>query len=121
MLIYYAPCKISYILISRDKADEETEEKQIFVGSIYQKLSQKLTAGINVMWKQCGGEAGFDLGCSYELDGDATVRAKVDNKVQVGLSYTQRLREGKPAFLKLVTCYVTIKATLYWNFNLFIF
>lgn len=36
----------------------------------------------------------FGLACKYQLDSDASVRAKVNNNSQIGLGYQQKLRDG---------------------------
>lgn len=39
-------------------------------------------------------EINIGLGMRYNLEGDALIRAKINNKVEVGLGYQQKLREG---------------------------
>ncbi|XP_050302088.1 voltage-dependent anion-selective channel-like isoform X3 [Anthonomus grandis grandis] len=98
------------------------EEGQEYGGSIYQRLNPKLEYGIMVDWVNGGGgggeggdggdEGGSDkkekkegeeggegnakiaVGLQYQLDPDASVRIKVDNEMQIGLGFQQRLREG---------------------------
>ncbi|CAB3371364.1 Hypothetical predicted protein [Cloeon dipterum] len=66
-----------------------------FNGSIYQKVDSNLETGIQLSW--AAGSASnttFGIGCKYNLDKDASLRAKVNNSFQVGLGYQQKLRDG---------------------------
>jgi len=64
-----------------------------FGGGIYLKNSSNLETGITCSTAMDGGSS-FAIGCKYALDKDASVRAKVDTKSQIGLSYQQKLRDG---------------------------
>jgi len=72
---------------------------QEFGGAIYQKVSPKLDAAIDLNWTAGSNETRFGIGCLYELDKDASVRAKVNNVSQIGLGYQQKLREGVSIYL----------------------
>jgi len=50
---------------------------------------------------QCdaGSETGITVGGKYSLDADTFVKAKLDNKLNLGLSYSQKLTEGVAATL----------------------
>ncbi|XP_033611058.1 voltage-dependent anion-selective channel-like [Cryptotermes secundus] len=72
---------------------------QEFGGSIYQKVSPKLDTAIDLNWTAGSNETRFGIGCKYELDKEASVRAKVNNLSQIGLGYQQKLREGVSVFL----------------------
>lgn len=37
----------------------------------------------------------FGIATKYNLDKDASIRAKVNSNLQVGLGYQQKLRDGK--------------------------
>jgi len=67
---------------------------QIFGGSIYQKINKNLETGVNLGWTASNNATTFGIGLKYKLDGDTSVRAKVNNSSQVGLTYQQKLREG---------------------------
>jgi len=67
---------------------------KVFGGSVYQKLDSNLETGINVGWSSAKNETSFGIGCKYELDKHASVRAKVNNSSQIGLGYQQKLHEG---------------------------
>ncbi|XP_017111491.1 voltage-dependent anion-selective channel [Drosophila elegans] len=41
-----------------------------------------------------GGDVGVSLGMIYHLEEDALIRAKINNAVELGLGYEQKLREG---------------------------
>lgn len=70
------------------------DDGQEFGGSIYQKLSPRLETGISLAWSAGSNNTKFGIGAKYDLDQDASIRAKVNNQSQVGLGYQQRLREG---------------------------
>lgn len=65
-----------------------------FGGSVYQKVNEKLETAIQLAWSAGNNDTRFGIGCKYNLDDDASVRAKVNNASQIGLSYSQKLREG---------------------------
>merc|ERR1711970_775004 len=61
--------------------------------AVYLKNSAKLETGVTAS-SAVGGSSSFAIGCKYALGPDASLRAKVNNTSQVGLSYQQKLREG---------------------------
>jgi len=65
-----------------------------FTGSIYHKVSGSLSAGAQVNWAAGSDATSFTLGMKKALDKDAFVKAKVDNNLRIGLSYSQNLRSG---------------------------
>ncbi|KAK4874216.1 hypothetical protein RN001_013576 [Aquatica leii] len=70
------------------------DDGQEFGGSIYQKISPQLETGIQLSWSAGSNNTKFGIGAKYNLDPDASIRAKVNNASQVGLGYQQRLRDG---------------------------
>merc|ERR1712193_520159 len=50
---------------------------------------------------QCdaGSETGLNVGAKFALDGDSFVKAKLDNKLNLGVSYSQKLTAGVQATL----------------------
>lgn len=70
------------------------DDGQEFGGSIYQRISPRLETGISLAWQSGNNTTKFGVGCKYDLDKDAAVRAKVNNSSQIGLGYQQRLRDG---------------------------
>jgi len=68
-------------------------DSKVFGGGVYLKKSPKLETGVTLS-TSADGSSSFGIGCKYSLGPDASVRAKVDNGVQVGLSYQQKLRDG---------------------------
>jgi len=70
------------------------DDGQEFGGSIYQKISSQLETAINLAWTAGSNNTKFGIAAKYNLDQDASVRAKVNNESQVGLGYQQRLRDG---------------------------
>lgn len=67
---------------------------QVFAGSVYQKVTPDLDAGIDLNWSIGNNDTRFALGCKLQLDRDASVRAKVNNNSEIGLGYSQKLRDG---------------------------
>lgn len=72
-----------------------SDDGQEFGGSIYQKVSPQLETGIQLSWSAGSNNTRFAIGAKYDLDKDASVRAKVNNASQIGLGYQQKLRDGK--------------------------
>lgn len=67
---------------------------QEFSGAIYQRCSDKLDCGVQLSWTSGSNNTKFGIGAKFQLDDDASVRAKVNNASQVGLGYQQKLRDG---------------------------
>lgn len=63
-------------------------------GSIYQRINDQTEIGCSLSWSSVNNATRFALASKYQLDKHATVQAKVNNLSQVGLSYTQQLRDG---------------------------
>eukprot|EP01137_Pigoraptor_chileana_P014391 Opistho-2@68993 len=63
-------------------------------GSIFHRASSNVLAGAQFAWARGTSETTFAIGGHYTVDKDTFVKAKVDNKAQLGLSYTQVLRKG---------------------------
>ncbi|KAK9887846.1 hypothetical protein WA026_000154 [Henosepilachna vigintioctopunctata] len=70
------------------------DDGQEFAGAIYQKISQRLETGVNLAWSAGSNNTKFGIGAKYDLDLDASLRAKINNQSQIGLGYQQKLREG---------------------------
>jgi len=67
---------------------------QEFAGSIYQRVNPDLETGVNLSWTSGTNATRFAIGGRYTLDKDANIAAKVNNSSQIGLTYTQKLRDG---------------------------
>jgi len=67
---------------------------QEFNGSIFHKVNSNLSCGVQLSWTSGSNATKFGIGAAYNLDKDASVRAKVNNASQIGLGYQQRLRDG---------------------------
>ncbi len=63
-------------------------------GSIYQKVNDQLGLGVSLSWSSVNNATRFALASKYQLDKHAAVQAKVNNLSQIGLSYSQNLRDG---------------------------
>lgn len=57
-------------------------------------MNSNLACGVQLSWASSTNATKFGIGAVYNLDKDATVRAKVDNSNQIALGYQQKLREG---------------------------
>lgn len=53
-----------------------------------------LETGVELAWSSENNDTKFGLGCKYTLDRDTTLRAKVNNSSQIGLGYSQKLKDG---------------------------
>lgn len=71
-----------------------SNDGQEFAGSVYHKVNSELACGVQLSWSSGSNATKFGLGGTYNLDKDATVRAKVNNASQIGLGYQQKLRQG---------------------------
>lgn len=65
-----------------------------FVGSIYQRVTPELESAVSLSWASGTNTTRFSLGAKYTLDKCASISAKVNNSSQIGLGYTQKLRDG---------------------------
>lgn len=65
-----------------------------FSGLIYHKVKRGLDGAINLEWNSSNNITQFGIATKYKLDEDASVRAKVNSNLQIGLGYQQKLREG---------------------------
>ncbi|KAL1115744.1 hypothetical protein AAG570_006034 [Ranatra chinensis] len=70
-----------------------------FGGSLYHRVNNKLETGVQLSWMADTNETTLGIGCKYNLDPDAALRLKVDNKSVIGLGYSQRLRDGVTMYL----------------------
>lgn len=65
-----------------------------FGGSIFQRVNSQLETGVQLKWAAGSNATSFGIASKYCPDKDTTVRAKVNNNSQIGLSYQQRIRDG---------------------------
>jgi len=65
-----------------------------FGGSVYQKVSPNLETGITLGWSSSNSATSFGIGGKYVLEDGASIRAKINNKSEIGLGYQQKLRDG---------------------------
>lgn len=89
MTLKYALIKLnkSCLFFSSDNGQE-------FGGSIYHKVNPNFETAVTLAWAAGNNDTRFGIGCKYNLDSDTSVRAKVNNSSHIGLSYSQKLREG---------------------------
>lgn len=65
-----------------------------FGGSFYQRCNDRLECGVQLSWTAGKNETFFGIASKYDLDKDASIRAKVNNSSLIGLAYQQKLRDG---------------------------
>lgn len=65
-----------------------------FAGSVYQRVNKELETGVQLNWTAGSNATKFGIAAKYTLDKDSSVRAKVNNASQIGLSYQQKIRDG---------------------------
>jgi len=65
-----------------------------FQASVSHKVNSQLETAISMNWTVGSNDTKFGFGAKYCPDRDTTVRAKLNNESQVGLSYQYRIRDG---------------------------
>ncbi|XP_045212982.2 voltage-dependent anion-selective channel protein 2-like [Mercenaria mercenaria] len=65
-----------------------------FGGSVHQKVNKDMDVGVSLSWTSGSNVTRFGLASKYTIDKDASINAKVNNSGQVGLGYSQNLRDG---------------------------
>lgn len=65
-----------------------------FNGDIYHKVRPDLEGAVSLAWNSTNNVTQFAIGTKYNLDNDASIRAKVNSLLQIGLGYQQTLRPG---------------------------
>jgi len=63
-------------------------------GSLYHKVNPQLDMGVSLSWSSGNNATRFAIASKYQLDKQSAVQAKVNNMSQIGLSYSQQLRDG---------------------------
>ena len=79
---------MSSFFISRNDGSE-------FNGSVFQRVNSSLETGVNLSWTAGSNATKFGIAAKYTPEKDSTLRAKVNNAGQIGLSYQQKIRDGK--------------------------
>ncbi|KAH9413605.1 non-selective voltage-gated ion channel VDAC2-like [Dermatophagoides pteronyssinus] len=65
-----------------------------FSGSLYQKVTPNLESAISVSCASADNVPNFNIGCLYRMDEDTQIKARVNNKNNIGLALIRRLRPG---------------------------
>jgi len=65
-----------------------------FQGSVSHKVNGRLETAINMNWTVGSNDTKFGFGAKYSPDKDTTLRAKLNNASQVGLSFQHKVRDG---------------------------
>ncbi|KNC96417.1 uncharacterized protein SPPG_08315 [Spizellomyces punctatus DAOM BR117] len=72
-----------------------TNALSTYSASYYHRVNQDVEAGAKATWvKSADNTVHIEVGSKYVLDNDAFLKAKIDNRGQLGLGYTQLLRKG---------------------------
>jgi len=69
------------------------KDNEVFGGSVYVKVTPSLECGL-ALGRTAAASTTLDLGANCQLNEDASLRAKVNKSMQLGLGYSQRLCEG---------------------------
>ncbi|XP_016945406.3 voltage-dependent anion-selective channel [Drosophila suzukii] len=96
----------------------ELKNGDTWLASLFYKANEKIDAGVEVTKGAGGGGGGAEnaeggdqdgggdvivnLGMIYHLEEEALIRAKINNVVELGLGYEQKLREGITASISAV-------------------
>ncbi|WAQ96979.1 VDAC2-like protein [Mya arenaria] len=67
---------------------------QEFQSSIHNRVNSDLDLGIQMSWTQGTNATSLGLAAKYALDRNSAINAKVNNKGQLGLGYSQNIRPG---------------------------
>lgn len=65
-----------------------------FQASVFQKVSSRLETAVQLSWSAGSSDTKFGFGAKYCPDRDSTVRAKINNASQLGISYQHKIRDG---------------------------
>jgi len=65
-----------------------------FQASVSQKVNSRLETAIQMNWTVGSNDTKLGFGAKYCPDRDTTIRAKVNNASQIGVSYQHRIRDG---------------------------
>jgi len=65
-----------------------------FGGSYHQKVNDELETAVQLSWTAGSNATRFGLAAKYTPDRDTTIRSKINNSGQIGLSYQQKIRDG---------------------------
>ena len=62
--------------------------------SVFQKVNSKLETAVQLNWTVGSTDTKFGFGAKYCPDRESTIRAKINNLSQLGLSYQHKVRDG---------------------------
>lgn len=65
-----------------------------FGGSIFHKVNNKTEVGVELAWTSGSNATKFGIATKYLASDSTTVRARLNNASQIGLSHQHKLREG---------------------------
>jgi len=65
-----------------------------FVGSVYHKVNDDMAVAAQANWDAGSDATAVSFGLKKQLDSDTFLKAKIDNKLRIGLSYAQNICGG---------------------------
>lgn len=65
-----------------------------FQASVFQKVNSRLETAVQLNWTVGSSDTKFGFGAKFCPDRDSTIRAKINNASQLGLSYQHKIRDG---------------------------
>lgn len=65
-----------------------------FQASVFQKVNSRLETAVQMNWTVGSNDVKFGFGAKYSPDRDSTIRAKINNLSQFGVSYQHKVRDG---------------------------
>lgn len=65
-----------------------------YSGSLYQKIADNLESAISISCASADNSPNFSMGCLYRMDDDTHIKARINNKSNIGLGLIRRLRPG---------------------------
>jgi len=65
-----------------------------FGGSLFQKVNADLSLGVQLGWTKGDSSASFGVATKYQIDGDSSCVAKVNNSGHIGCGYSHQLKPG---------------------------
>jgi len=85
---------VSYVDKDFTVTSAVSENGDKMAGSIFHKALPTVDAGVRFSYNRNSGDTTFDVAGAYSLDASTTLKAKIDKSLNLGLAYTQDLRQG---------------------------
>lgn len=82
----YATADIQSVITCNDQTN--------FGGTLFQKVNADLSLGVQLGWTKGDSSASFGVATKYQIDGDSSCVAKVNNSGHIGCGYSHQLKPG---------------------------